>query len=150
MPFDPKWFSHKINGPGVRYEIGYCIQNGWIVWVNGPYPCGDWTDLAIFRHCLQQLLDVGERCICDGGYRDSSGATLTPTGHHTCADRQRSTVRARHETGNERFKNWGILTQQHRHPLEKHGLIVNSVATVTQLMLTNGENFFEVEHDLEF
>ena len=24
-PFSPKWFSHKFNGPGIRYEVGILI-----------------------------------------------------------------------------------------------------------------------------
>ena len=27
-PFDTKWYSHKFNGPGLRYEIGVCIVSG--------------------------------------------------------------------------------------------------------------------------
>ena len=39
-PFNPDYFSHKYNHAGVRYEIGICIKTGWIVWINGPFPCG--------------------------------------------------------------------------------------------------------------
>ena len=24
-PFNNKWYSHKLNGPGLRYEVGICI-----------------------------------------------------------------------------------------------------------------------------
>lgn len=27
-PFDPKWFSHKFVGPGLRYEVGVFYQVG--------------------------------------------------------------------------------------------------------------------------
>ena len=67
IPFDTKWFPHKLNGPGVRYEIGTCIQTGWIVWANGPFPCGEWSDLAIVRSSLMHLLESWERCVADGG-----------------------------------------------------------------------------------
>ena len=100
IPFDPKWYSHKFNGPGLRYEIGVCIQTGWIVWLNGPFPCGEWSDLAIARSSLAHLLESWERYIADGGYLDSYGSAVTPTGHHLFIDRQRATVRARHETVN--------------------------------------------------
>jgi hypothetical protein len=36
-PFSPKWWSFKMNGPAVRYEVGISIQKPLIVWVNGPY-----------------------------------------------------------------------------------------------------------------
>ena len=44
IPFSSKWFSHKM-------------QTGWIVWVNGPFPAGDWPDLAVARHVLHHMLD---------------------------------------------------------------------------------------------
>lgn len=57
--FDEKWFSHNFNGPSVRYEIAVCIQTGWIVWINGPFPCGT-PDLCIARSGLVIYeLDMG-------------------------------------------------------------------------------------------
>ena len=68
--FDRKWYSHKFHGPGVRYEIGLNIQNGWIVWVNGPYPCGSYPDLKIARDYVFLMLEPGEKILGDGGYND--------------------------------------------------------------------------------
>ena len=51
-PIWPGWFSHKFSGPGVQYKVGVSIQNGWIVWVNGPFLCGDFPDLRIVRESL--------------------------------------------------------------------------------------------------
>ena len=48
VPFNPKYYSHKFKGPGLKYELGICIQTGWICWWNGPFPCGN-PDLAIAR-----------------------------------------------------------------------------------------------------
>jgi hypothetical protein len=59
-----------MNGPGVRYEIGICIQTGVPVWTNGPYPFGSWPDLRIAPHALVDAFDPGEYYIADGGYRD--------------------------------------------------------------------------------
>ena len=50
LPYNPKWYTKKYQGAGVRYEIGVCIQTGDIVWTNGPFPCGRWQDLKIFQH----------------------------------------------------------------------------------------------------
>lgn len=111
-PLSPKWHSHKHNGPGVRCEIGICMQTGWIVWVNGLHPRGDWSDLAIARSCLIHLLDEGERCLAGGGYRGTNSVAIAPTGNHTCMGRQRAAVRARCETVNTRFKIRGILSQR--------------------------------------
>jgi len=44
-----------------------------------------------------------------------------------------------HETVNCRLKIFGILTQRFRHPLEKRGLVVQSIATIVQIMISNGD-----------
>ena len=62
-PFWKGWFSHKFKGPGVRYEVGVCILTGDIVWLHGPFPCGLWPDLKIFRKSLKQQLLEGEKVV---------------------------------------------------------------------------------------
>ena len=146
-PFSTKWWSHKFNGPGLRYEIVVCMQTGWIVMVNGPHPCGDWPDLCIARHVLHHVLDEGEHYVADSGYRSSVDCrAMTPTGRNDYYDRQVGVVRARHETVNRRFKIFGILCQRHRHPIEKHGIVLRAIANIVQLTISNGDNSFEVEH----
>ena len=39
------------------------------MWVHGPFPCGRYNNIMIFRHCLSGFLDRGERVECDDGYR---------------------------------------------------------------------------------
>ena len=46
------WHSHKFNGPGLRYEVAICMLTGCTVWIMGPFPCGDWPDIEIFRFAL--------------------------------------------------------------------------------------------------
>lgn len=71
-PFNPKWFSHKFKGPGLRYEIAFCIETGKIVWVHGPFPCGAYPDLKIFRMALKLALSDSERTVADGTYNDDA------------------------------------------------------------------------------
>ena len=68
MPFSKAWWSHKFNGPGLRCEIAICIKTGWIVAYNGPFACGVWPDLKIFRFRLKQWLLRGEKVLADRGY----------------------------------------------------------------------------------
>ena len=56
-PFSEKWFSHKFRGAGLRYEMGISVACGDIVWVNGPFPCGSYHDLQIFRSGMQRHLE---------------------------------------------------------------------------------------------
>jgi hypothetical protein len=34
--FNRQLFLKKLNGAGVKYKVGVCIQTGDILWVNGP------------------------------------------------------------------------------------------------------------------
>ena len=55
-------------------------------------------------------------------------------------------VRARHETLNGWFKNWGILSQVFCHNILLHGMVFQACAVVTQLTIKNGEPLFKVEY----
>ena len=117
------------------------------MWVHGPFPCGEWPDISIFRDSLMHLLGNGERVEADNGYRGEPESVDLP---EECVDeRQRevkSRVRARHETMNNRLKNWSILSNSFRHPVEKHLLVFNSIAVITQLSIENGRPLFQVEY----
>jgi hypothetical protein len=69
-PFELELWSFKYNGPGLRYEIGVCIDTGLIVWLNGPYLPWSMNDLSIFRHRMMWALADGEWIVADQGYRD--------------------------------------------------------------------------------
>jgi hypothetical protein len=145
-PFNPKWFSHKFRGPGVRYEIGLCIQTGWIVWVNGPYPCGEWSDLKIARHLLIHELDDREKYLGDGGYSDGRQWSETPNGLNNNDQAMKAVARARHETVNRRFKQFSILERRFRHQVEKHGMVFAAVSNITQLSIQLSEPLFDVDY----
>ena len=46
-PFSKKMYSHKLNGPGLKYEVAVCLKTGQIVWISGPF-VGSKTDSTIF------------------------------------------------------------------------------------------------------
>jgi DDE superfamily endonuclease len=146
-PFSPKWYSHKFKGPGLRYEVAVCIQTGWIVWVNGPYPCGSWPDLKIARHWLVHKLARGEKFLADGGYRDGGEFAETPTGLNTPDQRQKRLARARHETVNNRFKFFKVLTTPYRHDVHTHGQCFTAIANLTQIAIQKGEPLFQVRYN---
>lgn len=66
-PFNPKWWSHKFNGLGSRYEVAISIHNGDIVWVNGGLPCGEWPDLRLARNTFIDHLEPGKKPLADAG-----------------------------------------------------------------------------------
>ena len=82
QPFSPAWYSHKFKGAGVRYEVAICLQTGDVIWLNGPFPCGTYSDRVIARYeGLDDALDDGEMYVADGGYRDGYIRAETPTGY---------------------------------------------------------------------
>ena len=56
--FDVARYSHKFNGPAVRYEVATSIQTCDIVWVNGPFLPSLFNDLNNFCEELKSKLLV--------------------------------------------------------------------------------------------
>ena len=62
--------SHKYAGKSaLRYKLGADILVGNLVWIQGPYPAGKYTDIKIFNKILRNFLEPGERVEADEGYR---------------------------------------------------------------------------------
>ena len=68
--FDPKWRSHKFNGPGLGHEIAICTRTGDIVCGHGGVPFGKRSDLRFARNVFIDRLEPGEKVVADGGYCD--------------------------------------------------------------------------------
>jgi len=134
-PFDPGYYSHKFGSAGLRYEVATSISTGWIVWINGPFPCGAWSDIRIARSLggIQSVMDRAERYIADGGYCDGGDFGVTPNGLNNNDQRRQKLIRARHETVNGRFKRWHILSCTFRHDLGLHYIVFMAIANITQL-----------------
>jgi hypothetical protein len=150
IPFSRKWYSHKFSGPGVRYELGVAINTGDIVSLHGPFPCGEYPDITIFRLGLKTMLGPGEKVIADRGYRGDT-KTCTPL---DAQNRQHGMAmgraRARHETINRRLKKWNGLKHVYRHHLNKHYLVFTSIVVIEQIGISNGQAPFQISnyHDL--
>ena len=137
--FDPKWWSHKFNGPGLRYEIRICIRTGDIVWAHGGMPCGEWPDLRIARNAIIGAIGPREMIIADRGYND-------PQYFDTFPDQQKRAILARHETVNRRVKQFCCMSQRFRHALHLYPRYFHAVINLTQLMIENGEPLYPVEY----
>lgn len=141
------YYSHKLKEPGLRYEVSISIITGDIVWLNGPYECGKWNDLDIFRDGLVHYLIKNERVEDDKGYvGEDPRHTKTPKGFTRIEKHLKfqGKVRARHETFNKRFKKWGILKNIFRHSLEKHSIVFIEVVVITQVSINNGDLLFKI------
>ena len=61
------FWGHKFKNSGLHYKFAFCIKSGWLVWIHGPFPCGNWPDLNIFCHSLKIMLDENEWVEADDG-----------------------------------------------------------------------------------
>lgn len=146
-PFSPAWYSHKYKGPGVRYEVALSINGGDIVWINGPFACGRWPDLRIFRQKLIHKLEHGEMIEANKGYRGEPLHARTPVDYLNIRERRRKCrARARQETVNRRFKQFGILSQRYRHDLRTHRIVFEAIVVLTQMDFNNGNRLFGVRY----
>jgi hypothetical protein len=146
FPFSKRWYSFKFKGPGVRYEVGVCIQTGDIVWINGPFEPGEWNDLTIFRHELKGRLGPDEMVEVDRGYAGEP-KVRTPDHFVSLSDKKaKAKARSRHETVNKRLKQFKVLREQFRHPIQKHQMCFRAVAVCTQLSFEAGEHPFHCSY----
>jgi DDE superfamily endonuclease len=145
--FSGRWYSHKFKGPGLRYEVGVCIQTGWIVWKNGPYPCGSFPDIRIARDWLYKELRTDERYIADAGYRDGGQHSITPSGYNNEFEYMAAKVRARHENINARIKIFNILSTPFRNELNKHGWCFHAIINMLQLEMETTRPMRQIYYD---
>ena len=102
------WFSHKFNGSG--YKLGVCIQNGWIVWVNGPFPTGDFPDLDIFRLFLKEEQSINEYVEVNEGIQGGMKfRTHIDYNYRVEWKFMKGKIHARYETVNRNHKEFMIL-----------------------------------------
>ena len=148
-PFSPMWYSHKFNGPALRYEVAVCIQTGWIVWTGGPFPAGDFPDLEIYRLDLKTRLCEHERVEADEGYSGDL-SVRTPSDYDGKIEwrRMKGKARARHEAVNGKFKEFGILSSVFRGNRHHHYYIFGAVACIVQSEIMAGRGTFMVEYTI--
>lgn len=145
----PVWWSHKSNGPGLKYELAISIFGGDIVAVHGPFPCAI-SDRECFDVMLSAKLFTGEKVEADSGYtgRDQIVTPkVAPSRYH---QKQKSQVRGRHENVNGRIKRFKAVSSKFRNNLEKHGDVFRAVAVIVQLSFDHGLRLYDVEYDATY
>ena len=153
QPFSKDNFSHKFNGPGIRYEVALSIKSGDICWINGPFPPGKYNDLQIFRQGLRDKLMKNERVLCDSGYYgDDPEYCCTKNGFRVHRNKEEkklyrkaiNTILGRHETVNGRMKWFQCLTS-YRHSYEKHKIFFTAIAVIVQVSIETDSQLFHIE-----
>eukprot|EP00536_Pseudo-nitzschia_multiseries_P018369 jgi/Psemu1/55253/gm1.55253_g len=129
-------YSHKLNGPGIKYKVGVCLKTGWIVRINGPF-VGSANDATIFKERLSTLLQDDEGVEVDWGYKGDDKMKLPDMGMTSKQRKMKANARAQHETAEM---------------MQKHGMCFNAVAVITQLKFASGETTFDdgLEYDVNY
>lgn len=144
-PFNKRWKSPKAKGAAIKYEVAISIFSGDIVWIYGPH-VGSKNDLTIFRERLKNMLEPEEMAECDAGYKGDAEYLRSRDIYTSKKEKkEKSELRARHETVNRRFKQWGILKQQFRNGKEKHQSVFYSIAVMTQMDIDSGNVLFNCQ-----
>ena len=147
LRFDKRFYSHKFNKGGLKYELGLCIRSGSIVWINGPFRCG-MPDITVSRQAILYALSEGERVEADLGYRGEQLKINTPNEFgKEDLEVMKSIARSRHETVNGRMKVFGVLAQRYRHDIQDHSRCFRAVAVIVQLNIETDAPLFNVEYD---
>ena len=120
------------------------IKHGDIVAYNGPFPCGKWPDITVFRHTLKGRLGIEEKVVADRGYRGDVKCICPDNWNSKEHKRAMDLIRARHETVNGRLKNWNSLGHKFRHTLQKHHLVFRSILVLEQHKFNHGKKMFTV------
>jgi len=135
----------QVQWPWRTYEIALNIRNGDIVWANGPFPCGAYPDRKIAKEeGLENSLENGERYVADRGYHGC--CAVTPDEGDYRLQQMMKLVRARHEMVNERFKQFGILSQVFRHKAHKHGIVSGAIANITRITICKESPLYQVNY----
>ena len=149
-PFNTIYYSQKLNGPGLKYEVAVAIMSDNIVWVNGPFPAGT-SDLTIFREGLLMMLADDEGVECDNFYKGEDQLKNPKVHQGASYKNQKKKVRARHENLNARLKLFKVLDETFRHDHRKHGICFRAVAVVVQTNMNHDRgSLFEVEYNIRY
>jgi hypothetical protein len=145
LSIDKSYYSHKFHKGGLRYELGISVQGDQLVWMNGPFNCGE-ADGAIFENRgLKDKIPKGKRGIADGGYAGFPDQLALPNPQDgKLLKNFKSRARLRHETFNAKIKKFNVLAQIFRHGVHKHQDAFQAVCVIAQYQMNNGSRLFSV------
>ena len=158
-----KYYDHKSDSAGVKYEVAMSIRQPKIVWTNGPVPASV-HDITLFRggksdqsptQWNQQSLyfqhPYGTKFVGDSGYGGEPTKILVKKREHSQELKQFiERALSRHETVNKRFKTFNILKNRFHHGkgtndrMRLHKVVFRAIVVVVQMEFDNGRHVFEV------
>ena len=139
------WYSHKLNKPGVAYEIAIDVFENKVAWINGPFKAGE-SDLSIFQkeNGLKSKIPPGKLLIADKGYIGEAQFSTPYSFDEDVLKDFKARVQARHENFNGRIKECRVLSERFRsHRIEAHGTVFTAVCVLVQYSMENGRPLIE-------
>ena len=143
-PFNKKWYSHKFNRAGLRYEIGICINTGHICWIGGGIRAGQCNDLQLAERSFVTRLLPNERVVADKIYTSNKTFIGPPKRGHHKHGKLLKKIMARHENINKRFKDYKLVKKRWRHDWRKHNLTILAIGQIVQFRILTGEPMADV------
>ena len=134
-----QYYSGKSKRHVIKYQVAINLIDGTIVSVSAGF-AGSIHDSTILRSTgLIDALDRGESVIADKAYVGNTWC-ITPIKGQCNGDEQLynyilETLRIKVENVNCRYKNFGCLAQEWRHPIEYHGIVFSVLSNLINLDL---------------
>jgi hypothetical protein len=157
-----KWYEHKSNSCGVKYEYAVHLWTSSIVSMRGPFPASV-HDMNVFRGgdrgdkenwdrtSLYFKMPPGMRGVGDSGYGGEPEKITVSKSEHSKEMREfLARVKNREESLHTRFSSFGVLKERFRHgkgtkqKMDFHQTCAEAVCVIVQYDLENGHPLFEV------
>ena len=97
-----KWFDHKSNGFGLKYEIATCIQTGDIAHNVSSFRAAI-HDITVYGSFLKGMLRSGEKVVVDRVYRGDDTVVTPLVATNSQESRANHAIGLRHENVNGRL-----------------------------------------------
>jgi len=139
--FNRAKYSHKYDGPGIRWLLTLSTATGLILNLSGPYLPGIFPDLSIYRSRIKPFLLDGEFVLNDLGFRgDETCINAHDSGPPSIALKRRKNLLARHETINGRVKIWACANTSRVRHLDVHyyTAMITAVHVIVQIEMMIG------------
>ena len=130
---DPKLFSHKLNGPGLAYELALDLFRSKLVWVNGPFKAGH-SDRQIYKQALRSRIPQGKKVVADGGYASKRMPELATPNALDPDDLLtfKARARMRQESFHSKVKKFDCLKNPFRHSADRHRTCFIAACVIVQ------------------
>jgi hypothetical protein len=135
-------WSWKHRKTVLKYEIVLHMNRDLIIWCSGPWT-GRTNDQGIFNSQLKNVLKKNERLVSDSGYNgehfiksiDKKKLGRNLNEQEKIFNWERTSISARIENLNERFKKFNCLRSSWRHGILKHKIAFYIILNLCQIKL---------------